>query len=162
MTIQFLTKSWNNFACLIMRWGLPVPYVMPRAMASSFRSSFSLYRMSQLQQSWPVGGRRNCQKTVLWRIWYSTMPLLMSARNYRLSTFLDSRILNTPKCIEKRIWRHVWIPLGVLYESQIRLCFVWMMDTAKVTKSFYFVLLPLLTVIYHILEVTAAYYNIKC
>ena len=35
------------------------------------------------------------------------------------------------------------------------------MDIAKVTKSFYFVPLPLLVVIYHRLEVTAAYYNIK-
>src|SRR5215467_6163230 len=35
------------------------------------------------------------------------------------------------------------------------------MDIAKVTKSFYFLPLPLLVVIYDILEVTAAYYNIK-
>jgi len=38
-------------------------------------------------------------------------------------------------------------------------CFVGKMDTAKVTKSFYFVPLPLLVVTYHILEVTAAYQN---
>jgi hypothetical protein len=39
--------------------------------------------------------------------------------------------------------------------------FRWKMDIAKVTKSHQFVPLPLLVVIYYILEVTAAYYNIK-